>query len=289
MDNQLIRPIKVSEISQALGITYFGEDVFVTRVEAFSNIGVGALCFSKNSPNKPLPRGAVVITPEELDAGCTLFIAKNPRLTYARILNWLNFHVGFERFTSEPKIDSTAAVSPRAHLGSGVVIGPRTRIGPFVVIHDGVVIGSDCEIKANSVIGDEGFGFERDEIGIPIRIIHLGGVRIGNFVEIGNCNTVCRGVLADTVIEDYVKTDGHVHIGHNCHIGSRSMIIACAELSGGVILEPDTWIGPNSSIIQKVVIGRNAFVGIGATVTKSVEAGMSVAGNPARAMVKVGI
>jgi UDP-3-O-[3-hydroxymyristoyl] glucosamine N-acyltransferase len=156
-----------------------------------------------------------------------------------------------------------------------------------VVISDGVTIGSDCIIKSNTVIGEAGFGFERDEMGVPIRILHLGTVKIGDRVEIGSLNTICRATLGTTVIEDDVKTDDHVHIAHNCRVRRGAMITACVELSGGVDVGSFAWVGPNSSIIQKLVIGDHAFIGIGSNVTKSVPNGVSVAGNPARMLTRL--
>ncbi len=88
-------------------------------------------------------------------------------------------------------------------------------------------------MKSGSVIGEMGFGFERDEAGIPLRMAHLESVEIGNRVEIGSLNTVCRGTLNSTVIEDDVKTDDHVHIAHNCRVRRGAMLTAAVVLSGG--------------------------------------------------------
>lgn len=141
-------------------------------------------------------------------------------------------------------------------------------------------------MKSNTVIGEDGFGFVRDDDGTPLRMPHLGTVVIGDRVEIGSLNTICRATLGQTVVENDVKTDDHVHIAHNCIIRSGALITACAELSGGVIVGRNAWIGPNSSVIQKVEIGENSFVGIGSNVTKPVQRDATVAGNPARVLNK---
>jgi UDP-3-O-[3-hydroxymyristoyl] glucosamine N-acyltransferase len=111
---------------------------------------------------------------------------------------------------------------------------------------------------------------------------HVAGVYIGDHVVIGALNTVASGTIHPTVVEDYVKTDDHVHIAHNCHIGARTLITACAELSGSVVVGPDCWIGPNASVRDGVDIGAKAFVGIAANVVGPVSAGETVMGNPAR-------
>ena len=105
---------------------------------------------------------------------------------------------------------------------------------------------------------------------------------IGDYVEIGALNSIARGTLSDTVIESGVKTDNLVHIAHNCHIGSGCLLTACAELSGGVHLGENVWIGPNSSFKQKVIIGSGSLIGLGAVVTKNVEKNCVVAGHPAK-------
>jgi len=183
-------------------------------------------------------------------------------------------------------VDPSARIGQGVVLGNGVEIGRNTVIHHNVVIGDDVIIGDNCVIKSCAVIGEDGFGFERDEDGIPIRLVHLGRVIIGNDVEIGSLTTVCRGTLGDTIIHDHVKVDDHVHIAHNVVVHMGAMIIACAEVSGGVEIGAQAWVGPNSSVIQKLKIGEKSTVGIGANVIRAVEAGAVVAGNPARTLSK---
>jgi UDP-3-O-[3-hydroxymyristoyl] glucosamine N-acyltransferase len=179
-------------------------------------------------------------------------------------------------------------------LGSKVVIERGCNIGESViiehnvVIHSGTSIGANTRIRANTSLGGDGFGFDRDEYGEKIyRFQHLGGLIIGCNVEIGSNNCIAKGTLSNTIIEDNVKTDNLVHIAHNCHIKKGVIITACSELSGGVVVGENAWLGPNSSIIQKVSIGKGAFVGIGAVVTKPIEENYLYAGNPAKKIKKL--
>lgn len=295
MGHQLARSCRVSELAGGLALPWHGPDLLIDHVSALSHAGLGALCFAKVMPATGLPAGAAVIVADmQANAGvqatneAAVVLAPNARLAFARGLHWLAAGPGFQQPTSPPAVDPTAHVSATAVLGHGVRIGARTVIEHHVVIAPGVVIGADCHIKSNTVIGEAGFGFERDAEGVPVRILHLGGVTIGDRVEIGSLNTVCRATLGQTIIEDDVKTDDHVHIAHNCRVRRGALLTACAELSGGVDVGEFAWIGPNASVIQKVVLGERAFVGIGATVTKSVGAGTTVAGNPARALRALG-
>ncbi len=215
-------------------------------------------------------------------------LSKNPRLDFIRLMNHL-IHLN-----KNSKIEQSATIGKNVSLGNDVCIGcnvvieDNVTIGEGTVIRHGVVIasgthiGKHCFIKPGTVIGEKGFGFERDESGRPLPFIHLGGVTIGDFVELGALNTVVAGALSPTVIEDYVKTDDHVHIAHNVKIGQRSLVTAAVEISGSVKIGDGVWLGPNCSLMDKIEIGDNSFIGIGAVVTKSVARDSVVVGNPAR-------
>lgn len=284
MDYTLINQINGKILAQELGLKFIGDDIEIKNISAFSDIQPFSLCFIKKLPEFNINIKALVITSEydKKNKDLSLIKSQNPRLDFARALIFLDTNPGFCLLNQETYIDPSAKVSASSIIGKGVYIGKNTFIGNNVVIADGVKIGDDCHIKSNAVIGEAGFGFERDSQGIPTRILHFGGVTIGNRVEIGSLNTVCRGTLTNTIIEDDVKTDDHVHIAHNCIIKRGALITASVELSGGVEVGEFSWIGPNTSVIQKATLGSHSFVGIGANVTKSVEAYTTVAGNPAK-------
>ena len=217
-------------------------------------------------------------------------LSPNPRLDYCRLLSHF-FPIEWPK-----RIESTAVVSPTAiigggaYVGHGVIIEDGVRIGDeTVILHNtviaaGVKIGTRCLIKSGTVVGQKGFGFERDANGNPVAFNHYGSVVIGDFVEIGALSTIAAGALVDTRISDYVKIDDHVFVAHNVVIGESSLIIAGAEISGGVSIGKRCWLGPNCSIIDGISIGDEAFIGIGAVVTKSVPPAVVVAGNPARVL-----
>lgn len=283
MGNQLKFPYPVSALSNVLGLKWLGRDIEIVSVKPLFDVEAGSLCFTNSHLVDEINLPVVLIAPSGTlcESGAVIESA-NPRLTFAKALMCLSLNPGFMSICLPPKIGSYVKISPTAVLGNGVEIGDRTVIGHNVVISDGVIIGEDCIIKSNSVIGESGFGFERDPNGVPVRIMHLGGVVIGNRVEIGSLNTICRSTLGNTVIEDDVKTDDHVHIAHNCRVRRGALLTACVELSGGVEVGEYSWIGPNASVMQKAVLGAHSFVGIGSNVTKSVPDGAIVAGNPAR-------
>lgn len=227
-----------------------------------------------------------------LKAKHVIFFVANPRLEYAKMLQFilkqtmicpaercLAMHVG-----DDFKLGENTFIASQVIIGNNVSIGNSCIIKAGAIINDNVQIGDGTVIREHAVIGGDGFGFERDEEGIPIRIPHLGGVVIGRDVEIGAFTTICAGTIEPTIIEDYTKIDDHVHIAHNCHIGSKCLITACAEISGSVRIEDETWLGPQSAVIEKTHIGKKCLVGIGAIVKRRVSDGSIVAGNPAKTL-----
>jgi UDP-3-O-[3-hydroxymyristoyl] glucosamine N-acyltransferase len=177
-----------------------------------------------------------------------------------------------------PSVD----IAPSARIQSNVHIGMNSVIGEGVCIHDSTVIGKNVKIKDTSVIGGSGFGYAVRRGYKPLRIPHMGGVIIGDGVDIGSCSTIDRGTFGNTVLSNDVKIDNGVHIAHNSKIGERTIITAHAEISGGVNVGQDCWIAPNASIREKVIIGDNVLIGIGSVVIRNVESNLVVAGVPAR-------
>ena len=219
--------------------------------------------------------------------GKTLIVVKNPKVALAK--------VGNQFFVEHPAvgIHPTAVVDSKAEIGEGVHIGPyavvgRAKIGKGCVvsagvrIYDDVELGEGCVVKEGAVIGGAGFGFERDDEGNLFRFPQIGGVKIGQYVEIGANTCIDRGALSDTVIGDHTKIDNLVHIAHNVQIGRNAMVIACSEVSGSCVVGDDVWISPNSAVRDWRRIGNGALVGLGSVVVKDVPEGEVWAGNPAR-------
>lgn len=222
---------------------------------------------------------------------CVIYVEK-PRKEYARILNFI--------LNNQGKNNRKYSLNKNGYyIGENVFIGDSTTIEPLVFIdHDvnigvncviksgakirkNTIIGDNCIIKENCVIGDEGFGMERDVDKIPYRIPHLGGVIIGNNVEVGALVSIAQGTIEPTVIEDYVKIDDCAFIAHNCRIGKGTYIIANAEISGSVQIGEYSWIGPSTAVINGISIGENVTTGIGTIVIKNVQNNSIIAGNPA--------
>jgi UDP-3-O-[3-hydroxymyristoyl] glucosamine N-acyltransferase len=294
MARRLISPIAIGPMATACGLTCSSPGLLVERVGASHELTAGVLGFVRSGVDPPSSlHGSVVVCTSEASAafasrGAATIAAPNPRLAFAMILQAISRKIGFKWSSSEPEVHPTAVIGKNTVIELGARIGASTIIGNNVVIGREAQIGSNCYIKSGAIVGEDGFGFERTEHGLPIRFAHLGGVIVGDDVEIGSLTTICRGALGDTIIERNVKIDDHCHIAHNVFIGEASLIIACAEISGGVTVGQRVWVSPSASIRNKVRIGSDALVGIGAVVIADVEERAIVAGVPARPLRRKG-
>ncbi|NOG30650.1 UDP-3-O-(3-hydroxymyristoyl)glucosamine N-acyltransferase [Halomonas sp. TBZ9] len=141
------------------------------------------------------------------------------------------------------RIEANAVVASGAVLADNVVIGPGSVVGADtqlgegshlhanVTLYHGVVIGKRVILHSGCVIGADGFGFAHDGTGWH-KIAQLGGVILGDDVEVGSCSSIDRGALGDTVIGNDVKIDSQVQIAHNVHIGDHTALAGCVGIAG---------------------------------------------------------
>lgn len=232
------------------------------------------------------------LAPASATAGSNVIPTTNPRLAYARAVEALLDRPSPVGVATTARIDPSAQLADDVSVGEFVVIEGNVSVGQgsvldhHVVLKSGSHLGRDVKVGAHTVIGCVGFGFERDEEGIPYRVPHLGGVVVQDRVEIGSHVTVAAGTILPTSIEEDVKVDDAVFIAHNCHIGNGTYLIAGAILCGSVVVGPESWIAPGVVIKNQLEIGREAVVGLGAVVTKEVAPNSTVVGNPAKPIVR---
>ena len=279
MKFSLSKELRVKDACEALGLRFRGEDQLITSVGNLSVLEPGVIGFSV----KVLPSviDGIVIAPKEQEAR-TLIFSERPRWDFCRLSSWLEADGYLQQSRVPSKIHDSCEIAESAIIEPNVTIGENSKISSNVVIRSNTEIGSNCIIRENTVIGAEGFGFEQGPEGSWIRFPHLGGVKIGDNVELGALNSVCRGALGDTLIGHGVKTDNLVHIAHNCILGNHCVVTACAEFSGGVRLGDRVWVGPNCSLMEKIEIGDDSLVGLGSVVLKSLPANVIAAGSPAK-------
>lgn len=227
---------------------------------------------------------AGIITTPELAAtvpkNLGLAIASEPIRSAYLIHDFLCHKNDFQWVSFPTQISASARVHPSAVIAEyDVVIGDNCIVQPNAVIFPRTIVGESSSIGSGSIIGCD--GFEVDTTTATYRILpQTGGVRIGRHVEIQAKCTIVRSTFGGfTEIGDETKFDCQVHLAHDCRVGKRVRITACAEISGRVEIGDNAYLGPNVSISNGVLIGEGAHVTIGSVVTRDVQAGNRVSGN----------
>lgn len=240
---------------------------------------------------------AVILSSKETDKCQTnILITENPYLGYAKIATLFS-----PKLNNDSGIHSTAVIGkncqidPSASIGAHCVIDDAVTIGKNTVISAGckigrdVTIGKDCHLWANvtlyhnvrignrvmihsgAVIGSDGFGLAKDEKNVWHKIPQLGGVVIGDDVEVGANTTIDRGALDDTVIEEGVKLDNLIQIAHNVYIGAHTVIAGCTGIAGSARIGKYCMIGGGASIVGHSEIVDNVVLIGTAVVERSIE------------------
>ncbi|MEY3219939.1 MAG: hypothetical protein RIT27_1296 [Pseudomonadota bacterium] len=190
------------------------------------------------------------------------------------------------RIDAHAVIDENVRVDDFVHISAGCVIGKNVQIGektlvyPNVTLYDGVKIGKRAIIHAGVVIGADGFGLAHSADGW-VKIPQLGGVEIGDDVEIGANTTIDRGALGNTVIGNGVKLDNQIQIAHNVHIGEHTVMAGCSGVAGSTKIGKHCMIGGGVGIAGHLDITDRVQITGGSTVLQSVlEAGVYSSGVP---------
>ncbi len=228
---------------------------------------------------------------------CFVF-SDNPQLAYARLATEFfkdeleqNQRLKYRLTDRGYYIGENVKIGCNPYIEPGVIIGHNVTIGDNAIIHAGAVIknaviGSDFICNENAVIGNYGFTMTEDENGHKYRIPSLGKVVINNHVEVGAGDDIARGSCGETVLEDYVKLDSLVHIGHDAHLHKNVEVTAGAIVGGFVEMDESSYLGLNSSIKNRKKLGSQSVIGMGANVIKNVSDGVTVIGNPAHPLIK---
>ena len=172
-------------------------------------------------------------------------------------------------------------IEPLAYIAPGVRIGADSHIGAGARLLAGTTTGARVQILANAVIGERGFG-NNFENGRWLPVTQLGGVRIGDDVEIGACTTIDRGAVRDTIIGNGVKLDNQIQIGHNVVIGDHTVIAGSAVIAGSVTFGKYCVVGGACVFTGHITICDGAQFTGHSSISKSVtEPGAYSSGIPA--------
>ena len=301
--------ISVKEIARFLNVNYTGKDFKITSLSSLNNIKNNSVLFYSDLINvkfqikdnvtydlKKLEKfpDVLLISTNEIKKKINISVipSKNPRLDFQRVAMEFFADVEFK-----PGIHDTAVVEENViigknvfigancYIGKNVKIGNNTKILPNTCIFGKTVIGSNCVIKSNTTIGSEGFSFSFTGDGF-FHFPHLGTTKIGNHVWIGSNCTIEKSQLEQTIIEDHVKIDDLVQVGHNSIIKKFSQITAGSVVCGRVQIGKGCWIAPNSVISTGCKIGDDCFVGTSSLVRSNFPKNSLIVGSPAKFLKK---
>lgn len=186
-----------------------------------------------------------------------------------------------------------AVIGPGAAIGDGSIVGPASVVGPAarvgagcrlhanVTLYDGIVLGDRVIVHAGAVLGADGFGYAAGPSGAE-KIHHAGSVVIGDDVEIGALTAIDRGTLDDTRVGARTKIDNHCQIGHNVVIGRDCLIAGMTAIGGSAVVEDGVVVAGAVAISDHVTVHAGARIAGRSGVTKTVPAGETWAGSPAR-------
>jgi UDP-3-O-[3-hydroxymyristoyl] glucosamine N-acyltransferase len=226
--------------------------------------------------------GCVIVAPalrDEAGARGAAIVTPDPYWYYARLSQWwatdmdgasppIGVHPSAV-VEAGATIAPTAVIGALSFIGAGAMIGAHSRIGARVVIGTRCVIGERCIIHPGAVIGADGFGFAPHE-GRWEKIAQLGTVRIGDDVEIGANTCIDRGALDDTVIEDGVKLDNLVQIGHNVRVGAHSALAGCVGVAGSARLGAHCTAGGGAIVLGHLELADHVHISAATVVTRSI-------------------
>lgn len=281
--------IKLSELAEYTSTRLQGDDCLIDNVADLKVAKSGQLGFVYNPKYlddiRTSEASAVVIREDWLD-NCDkpALVSEDPRRDFARIASLLNpvqiVNTGVDsaaviaegvELPENVSIGAHAVIDPGTRIGENVqigagvsiardvIIGDNTVIYPNVSIGFGVRIGSGCTIFSGAVIGTDGFGYVKDGDSY-LKVPQIGGVTIGDDVDIGANATIDRGSLIDTVIHDGVKLDNQVHVAHNVVIGKHTVISAYTGISGSVTIGENCIIGGGVGIRDNIEITDNVII-----------------------------
>ncbi|MGE0349783.1 UDP-3-O-(3-hydroxymyristoyl)glucosamine N-acyltransferase [Hydrogenophaga sp.] len=293
----------LGDIVEALGgVRHGAADLLVHRLAPLATAGPGELAFvaqARYASQIATTAADVLIVPPALQAQAlargACIVAEDPYLYFARLTQWWRRE---HEILPAPGVDPLASVHASARLGEGVSIGPfvvvganaivargarigahsvvgehaqigaDTVLGARVTVGDRCAVGARCVLHPGVVIGADGFGFAPHQ-GEWVKIEQLGAVRIGDEVEIGANTCIDRGALDDTVIEDGVKLDNLIQIGHNVHVGAHTAMAGCVGVAGSAAIGAHCTIGGGAVVLGHLRLADGVHVSAASVVTRS--------------------
>ncbi len=296
--------VSLASLVAALGGRLVGDgQVHVSRLAPLESADHQALSFvshARYAARIATTQAAALIVSPALELAAAergpCIVTDDPYLYFAHLTQWWRAQ---QRMHQPASIDPSALIHPNAKIGQAVdigplvvvqagaqvadgvilgahtVVGPRARIGansrlaPHVTIGEDCSLGERCVVHSGVVIGADGFGFAPHQ-GQWVKIEQLGAVSIGNDVEIGANTCIDRGALDDTVIEDGVKLDNLIQIGHNVRIGAHTAMAGCVGVAGSATIGAHCTVGGGAVVLGHLQLADRVNISAASVVTRSI-------------------
>jgi UDP-3-O-[3-hydroxymyristoyl] glucosamine N-acyltransferase len=302
-----VAPVRLSDITARLGGELHGDPALaIDRIGPLEGASAGTLSFLSNPRYRAALQstgaGCVIVAPDMLDAalaraeGAAAIVADDPYLYFARVTQWwaertraprpsgvhpsavveagatvhTSASIGpFVQVCAGAEVGADVQIGSGCHIGRDAKVGAGSRLAPQVTLGDDCHLGANCIVHSGVVIGADGFGFAPNQ-GRWEKIEQLGGVRIGSEVEIGANTCIDRGALEHTVIEDGVKLDNLIQIGHNVHIGAHTAIAGCTAVAGSARIGAHCTIAGSVNIVGHIHIAEGTHVAAATLVSRTI-------------------
>lgn len=289
----------LNEIVKVLGGFVVGDGTtLISRVSSLANASTGDISFLSDSKYEKAvsvsKASAFIVRQAHVDlTAAPKIIVDNPYAYFAKVSAFLNpvaeVQIGI---ASSAVVSPSARVPASCSIGEHVTIGEHVVLGEHVIIKSGCVIendvviadntclepnvtikhhceiGKNCHIFSGAVIGSDGFGYA-EENGRWIKIPQVGRVILQDHVDVGANTTIDRGALDDTIIEEGVKLDNLIQIGHNCIIGAHTVIAGCVGIAGSARIGKHCRIGGAAMVLGHLEIADKVTISPGSMITRS--------------------
>ena len=279
-------PLSLRSIVDALGGRLLGNpDLLIRSLAPLQSAAADQISFLSHaryqSQLAQSQAGCVIVHPAfeaQVQSRSAAILTDDPYLYFARLTQWWKRQ---HADASGPRIHPSAVIHPQATVAEdasigplcvverGAVVGAGTVLKSRVTVSENCVLGARCIVHPGVVIGADGFGFAPHQ-GQWVKIEQLGAVRIGDDVEIGANTCIDRGALEDTVIENGVKLDNLIQIGHNVHVGAHTAMAGCVGVAGSAKIGAHCTIGGGAVVLGHLSLVDGVHVSAASVVTRSI-------------------
>jgi UDP-3-O-[3-hydroxymyristoyl] glucosamine N-acyltransferase len=302
--------MKLGELAQRLGAELRGNaDLEVTGVKGIEEAGPTEVTFVANPKYGGLARktkaAAVLVEPEFPEIEAATLRIKNPYYSFSRALGYFYQPPSYEAGVHPTAvIDPSAQIDEGAHIGAYVVVGAKVRLGPnatllphvvlypgvqagshlfahaHAVVREGCVLGDHVTLENGAIVGADGFGFAKNDLGQWEKIPQSGPVRLGDRVDVQANACIDRATVGVTEIGDGSKVDNLVQVGHGSRVGKDSLICAQTGLAGSSVIGNNVILAGQAGVAGHCSLGDGVILTAQSAVSHDIAPGKMISGSP---------